>query len=177
MARGRKMIRPIIFTTCQRFDMVFLTFFSCQDEHIVPLEEIYRRLETNPVSVRIYHCEKSNGFFSAFVFCLCFLPLFSAFVFECGFLFGFCISGTDTCQGEGEARAGRPERPDTAQDHPGMGQVLQAAVWRVRHAPVGRRDSLLHRLHRHGHPGRGRSAGRQCNGNLEKTKKKHAVAR
>lgn len=73
----------------------------------------------------------------------------------------FNVSGVNACKGERKFRKRWSKRIDPAKNDAGMGEILQAAVWRVRPAAVDRCHSVLHRLL---HPGqhRGGTRRRQC---------------
>lgn len=73
----------------------------------------------------------------------------------------FNVSGVNACKGERKFRKRWSKRIDPAKNDAGMGEILQAAVWRVRPAAVDRCHSVLHRLL---HPGqhRGGARRRQC---------------
>ncbi|GCC39061.1 hypothetical protein chiPu_0023261, partial [Chiloscyllium punctatum] len=57
----------------------------------------------------------------------------------------------DIVAGGGDFGDGGPQRPDPPADHPGMGQVLPPAVWRILHPAVDRSAALFPGVQ---HPGR-----------------------
>lgn len=58
----------------------------------------------------------------------------------------FYNTGIDYSTGQEQLGARRPQRPHTAQDHTGMGEILQAALRWFLYAPLGRCHPLLRRL-------------------------------
>lgn len=67
----------------------------------------------------------------------------------------FSLSGSDSCQGEGEFRARWSERADTTKANTRMDQILSESVRRVRAAALDRRNLVLHRLSDSSDDGRG----------------------
>jgi len=115
------------------------------DFHKITCDELYKRFQTHPDNVSFVSASHrhSNRIFS--------------------------LSGSDSCQGEGEFRARWTECADTTKADTGMDQILSESIRRVRATTLDRSDFVLHRLSDSSDDSRGsgrrQSLPRYCAGN------------